>query len=195
MFNIVLFGPPGAGKGTQSKLLIDEYGFHYICPGEILRNEVRKQTKLGKEAQVYIDRGLLAPNELTVAIVEKEIKKLKNKIGFLFDGYPRTSFQASTLDKLLKSSYKSSLSLVIVLNVGKEETHKRIKKRAQILHRTDDQTQDSIAKRMLSYEAITLPVLDYYQKQKKIVRIEGTGGINQVNTRVKNVISMHWSFK
>lgn len=195
MLNIVLFGPPGAGKGTQSKLLIDEYGFHHICPGEIFRHEVHEQTKLGKQAQAYIDKGLLVPNELVVAIVEKKIRSVNSKTGLLFDGYPRTNLQASTLDEQLKSLYNSALSLVIVLNIEEEEAEKRIKERAQILHRTDDQTKDSVAKRMQSYEEITLPVLDYYEKQQKIVRVEGKRGINEVNVSIKNAISMHLPFK
>ncbi|MEM7173688.1 MAG: adenylate kinase [Bacteroidota bacterium] len=192
MVNIVLFGPPGAGKGTQSKLLIEEYGFDYICPGDIFRKEVQNTSSLGKKVQAYIDQGKLAPNELVIEVVADEMKNSPHTSkGFLFDGYPRTYAQANALDQALKNLYKSQLLLVVALEVDTLEMQKRIEKRSKVLLRADDQSDQTIALRFKMYEKATLPVLDYYEKQKKIARIKGHGSIDEVASRIKNAIQKH----
>ena len=190
MLNIVLFGPPGAGKGTQSKQLIAK-GFTHISPGNIFREEIHQHTLLGRQVQKYIDKGRLVPNELVVATIAKKIKaSLPNTTGLLFDGYPRTHTQAVTLDTHLAAN-DTSLGLVIFLVVNEKETKKRIKQRSKTLHRADDQNEDCLATRMQYYQEDTLPLVDYYNKQKKLVKVVAEGTIAQVATRVQIAINTH----
>lgn len=193
MLNIALFGPPGAGKGTQSEQLITAHGVTHIAPGDIFREAIRQNTPLGKQVRQYIDQGNLVPNELVLATVEKKIKASQpHTTNFLFDGYPRTHIQAVALDTQL-ATWDTSLDLVIFLMINEEETKRRIKHRSTLLGRTDDQDEEKIATRMKLYLQDTLPVTSYYHKQKKLVKIVAGGTIAEVAIRIQNAINTHLS--
>ncbi len=189
MLNIALFGPPGAGKGTQSEQLITTYKLTHIAPGNIFREEIHQNTPLGKQVKKYIDKGYLVPNELVLTIVEKKMQaNLPHTKGFLFDGYPRTQQQAEALNTQL-AACNTSLGLVIFLMVDEEETKRRIKHRCTLLGRIDDQDEISIANRMKLYQKDTLPIINYYQQQQKLIKVVAKGTIPEVATRIQNAIN------
>lgn len=190
MLNIALFGPPGAGKGTQSKWLIPHFGLVHIAPGDILRENIRLETELGKMVQPYIERGALVPNELVIAAVTDKIMAHSDAKGFLFDGYPRTRVQAETLDQQL-ADHQRILDLVLFLQVRQQESYHRIKKRSKELFRVDDQSDDKIATRFHYYHNTTLPVTQYYKEQDKLIHIPGEFDIPEVRTRIHNHVKAY----
>lgn len=179
MLNIVLFGPPGAGKGTQSAKLTDKYKLVHLSTGDIFRNNIREQTELGNLAKSYIDKGQLVPDEITIGMLASEVNKHKEANGFIFDGFPRTREQAKALDDLLASK-NTSISMMLALEVEEEELKKRLLQRGKESGRPDDQNPEVIQKRIDVYNAETLPVKDYYVNQGKYHGVNGIGEIEDI---------------
>jgi adenylate kinase len=175
MFNLILFGPPGSGKGTQSAHITKTYGLQHISTGDLLRDEVSRQTPLGVEAKRYMDQGLLVPDEVVIGMISSKIDETPDARGFIFDGFPRTEAQADALDKLLE--FKSTeIHLVLSLEVPEKELVKRLVGRGVTSGRSDD-NEEVIAKRIKEYYSKTEPVAGYYNGFGKLERIKGDGNI------------------
>ena len=179
MLNIILFGPPGAGKGTQSQKIIEKYNLRHLSTGELLREHMSKGTNLGKVAKEYIDNGHLVPDNLVIRMVELEIDNRSGINGFIFDGFPRTVKQAEALDKMLEK-HGEKIDLMIALEVDEEELKNRLRLRAKVSGRTDDQDEKRINNRIEVYKKQTVPVAKYYEKQSKLKRIHGIGEIDEI---------------
>ncbi len=186
MLNIALFGPPGAGKGTQSARLIERYGLFYVATGELLRNEIRGETELGLAAQSFIEKGGLVPDEIIVQVLEKTIQENADVNGFLFDGFPRTFVQAYILEGLLRKMH-TSLANLISLEVPEDECQKRLIHRAKTSGRSDD-THEVIQFRLLEYKEKTAPVLGFYEERGIRAPIDGTGDPDEVFGRISEVV-------
>ncbi len=178
MLNIILFGPPGSGKGTQSENLIEKYGLNHISTGDILRAEIKNETELGKEAKGYIDAGKLVPDETVINMLAKKVDEGlgNNAKGFIFDGFPRTIPQAEALDDMMETK-NLEIDCLLALEVGKEELVKRILNRGKTSGRSDDTDEGIIQQRVEEYENKTAPIADYYGKQGKLKTIKGEGSI------------------
>lgn len=187
MLNILLFGAPGAGKGTQSQRLIEKHNLVHISTGDILRAERKAQTPLGKLASEYIDKGALVPDEVIIGIVENKIKQSLPAQGFVFDGFPRTVAQAEALDRMLGAN-GLSISGMIAMDVPADELKQRLLKRAQLEGRADD-TPEVIANRIQVYQNETLPVAGFYRSQNKYHEINGLGSIEDITARVEQVLA------
>ena len=187
MLNIVLFGPPGAGKGTQSEKLIAEYQLVHLSTGDILRAEVAAGTELGQQAKKLMDEGILVPDEIVIEMISNKLDQNKHVKGFIFDGFPRTANQARALDKLLAEK-KTSITKMISLKVTDEELMNRLLKRGQESGRADDQDQDVILNRIQEYNLKTAPLEDYYEEQGKFEAIDGIGEINEIFYAISSVI-------
>ena len=183
MFNIILFGPPGSGKGTQSEKLIDKYGLVHLSTGDLLRKERKLKTPLGVEAQQFVDKGQLVPDEVVIGMISSALDENAGARGFLFDGFPRTVAQAEALDRLLALK-KSDISLVLFLEVNEEELIKRLVHRGKTSGRTDDADENIQRKRQDVYKNETLPVAAHYAKSKKVVNVNGIGGIDDIYSRL-----------
>jgi len=179
MLNIVLFGPPGAGKGTQSEKLIQHYGLVHLSTGDILRAERKAGTPLGLEADSFITRGELVPDAVVIGMIEKKIEENLTAKGFIFDGFPRTTAQAAALDELLVKHH-TSISVMLSLEVEEEELKKRLILRGQNSGRADDQNPEIVQNRIRVYHSETAPVKDYYAAQHKQVGIHGIGDIAEI---------------
>lgn len=179
MLNIVLFGPPGAGKGTQSEKLIEKYKLVHLSTGDILRSEIAAGTELGMKAKKLMDAGTLVPDEVVIGMINSKLDANKSAKGFIFDGFPRTIKQAEALDKLL-SEKKSSINMMLSLEVEKEELIRRLLNRGKDSGRSDDQDVQVIEKRIEEYNNKTAPLKDYYAKQNKLKVIKGVGGIDSI---------------
>lgn len=179
MLNIVLFGPPGAGKGTQSEKLIEKYNLVHLSTGDIFRANIKGETELGKLAKSYIDKGALVPDEVTIKLLASELDKHENPTGFIFDGFPRTVAQAEALDKML-AEYNTSVSRMVALEVQENELITRLLERGKTSGRADDQNQETIANRIKVYNSETAPVADYYNQQGKLNTINGVGSIEEI---------------
>ncbi len=179
MLNIVLFGPPGAGKGTQSTKLIEKYHLIHLSTGDIFRANIKGETELGKLAKSYIDNGKLVPDEVTIKMLQSEYEKHPEANGFIFDGFPRTQAQAEALDAFLLSK-NTSISLMLALEVVEEELRKRLLLRGVDSGRADDQNPEVIQQRINVYNAETMPVKDYYTAQGKYKGINGIGEIEDI---------------
>jgi len=179
MFNIILFGPPGSGKGTQSQKLIDEYGLKHLSTGDLLRSEIASQTPLGMEAKNFIDKGQLVPDEVVIGMISTALETNPDVAGFLFDGFPRTDAQAEALDKLLQLK-KTAIDVMLALDVSEEELIKRLLNRGQSSGRSDDTDEVVIRSRIQEYENKTKPVADYYAAFDKVVHIKGEGTVDQI---------------
>lgn len=179
MLNIVLFGPPGAGKGTQSAKLIEKYQLVHLSTGDIFRANIKGGTELGVLAKSFIDQGKLVPDEVTIGMLASEVNKSPNAKGFIFDGFPRTSAQALALDNLLEEK-GTSISMMLALEVEEEELRKRLLLRGKDSGRADDQDPAVIQKRIDVYNAETMPVKDYYAAQSKYHGINGIGEIEEI---------------
>ena len=182
MLNISLFGPPGAGKGTQSKKIMKQLNLHYISTGDMLREEIKNKTSLGFEAKAIIEKGHLVSDELIVKLIENKIKKTKGANGFLFDGFPRTVVQAYILEGLLYK-FGSTLSAMYGVVVPEKELMVRLLKRAEIENRTDD-TEEIIKERLEEYKNKTKPVAEFYKEKGKFTEIDGVGKIEDVYNRL-----------
>ncbi len=179
MLNLVLFGPPGAGKGTQSEKLIDKYHLVHLSTGDIFRANIKGGTELGLLAKSYMDKGQLVPDEVTIGMLASEVNKQMDPKGFIFDGFPRTSAQARALDILLESK-GTSITMMLALEVGEDELRKRLLKRGADSGRADDQDPAVVQKRIDVYNNETRPVKDYYSDQKKYKGIDGIGDIEVI---------------
>ncbi len=179
MFNIILFGPPGSGKGTQSEKLIDKYGLKHLSTGDLLRTEIARQTPLGLEAKNLMDKGQLVPDEVVTGMISSALDANPNAVGFLFDGFPRTSAQAEALDKLLALK-KTSIAVMLALEVSENELVKRLLKRGETSGRSDDVNEQVIRARIGEYHLKTAPVADYYKKFNKVVKIKGEGSVDDI---------------
>jgi adenylate kinase len=183
MLNIVLFGPPGAGKGTQSENLISKYHLVHFSTGDILRAEVAAGTELGLKAKELMDAGNLVPDEVVIGMISNKIDQNLGAKGFIFDGFPRTVAQAQALDKVLIKR-GMSITKMLALQVNDEELTKRLLERGKISGRIDDSDEAKIANRIRVYKEQTLPVADYYTKQNKYAAIDGIGGIDTIFERL-----------
>ena len=189
MLNIVLFGPPGAGKGTQSERLIENYGLIHLSTGDIFRANIKGETELGNLAKSYIDKGQLVPDEVTINMLRSEVLKHPDAKGFIFDGFPRTQNQAHALDNFLES-IGTSISVMLALEVEENELKDRLKKRAEISGRTDDADPTVIQNRINIYNNETAPVKTFYQDQNKFVSVDGIGSIDEITERLFSAISV-----
>ncbi|MGE0076941.1 MAG: adenylate kinase [Bacteroidales bacterium] len=187
MFNIVLFGPPGAGKGTQSQKIIQQYKLMHISTGDMLRAAIREQSPIGIEAQRYIDKGNLVPDEMVIDLISKQLDEHHDIPGIVFDGFPRTTVQAKKLDEML--DHKGfPISLMLSLEVSFDELLIRLINRGKDSGRADDQDESIIRSRFDVYNKTTLPVMDYYKLQGKYKGINGMGSINDIFKRICSTI-------
>lgn len=187
MFNLILFGPPGSGKGTQSEKLEEKYGLVHLSTGNLLREEISNKTPLGKEAKKFMDHGQLVPDEVVIGMVDSFFDKHKSAPGFLFDGFPRTVAQATALDKLLTLK-KTGITTVLALDVTEEELVKRLINRGKTSGRSDDTNEEVIRKRFAVYTNETSPVADYYKKAKKFKSIAGEGDVKEIFAALRQAI-------
>ncbi|MBK7290285.1 MAG: adenylate kinase [Chitinophagaceae bacterium] len=179
MFNLILFGPPGSGKGTQSDSLVEKYGVIHLSTGNLLREEISQKTPLGVEAKGFMDNGQLVPDEVVIGMVDSYFDKHKDAKGFLFDGFPRTVAQAEALDKLLDLK-KTSIAAVLALEVSEEELVKRLLNRGKTSGRSDDTNEEVIRKRFYVYSNETKPVAEHYKKAHKFHPIKGEGTVEEI---------------
>ncbi len=184
--NIVIFGPPGAGKGTQSKFIVQKYNIHQLSTGDLLRNEIKNGTDLGNKISSIMNAGELVSDKIVSDLIEKFISNENYKNRIIFDGYPRTLTQAKNLDILL-NKYKQKIDIVLKLNVSLETIKKRILERKSIEKRADDNEEIAI-KRFNTYEQSSAPVLDYYRQSKLLKVINGENSISQINDEISGLI-------
>jgi adenylate kinase len=189
MFNLILFGPPGSGKGTQSEKLVEKYGLIHLSTGNLLREEIANKTPLGLEAKNFIDRGQLVPDEVVIGMIDSSLELHKDAGGFLFDGFPRTVAQAHALDRLLVLK-KTEINIVLALEVTEEELIHRLLNRGKTSGRTDDNDEAVIHKRFMVYNNETAPVADYYKKAHKFKAIAGEGSVNEIFAALRQAIDM-----
>lgn len=187
MFNLILFGPPGSGKGTQSEKLIAKYHLKHLSTGDLLRSEISKKTSLGLEAKKYMDKGHLVPDQVVIGMINDALDNNPDVAGFLFDGFPRTAIQAEELDDLL-SKKNTCIDVMLALDVSEEELIKRLVKRGHTSGRSDDSNEVVIKARILEYHKKTASVADHYEKEKKVEMVKGEGTIEEIFTRLTDEI-------
>ena len=193
MLNIVLFGPPGAGKGAQSTNLIEQYQLVHLSTGDILRAEVSNKTTLGLEAKKLMDEGLLVPDEVVIRMIEARIDVNRNAKGFIFDGFPRTTKQAEALDHMLERK-NTSITMMIALEVEDDELVRRLLNRGKDSGRPDDQNEAVITKRIVEYNSKTAPLKDYYSNQGKFFGVKGIGSVGEIFNRLNAVIEKNSTY-
>lgn len=189
MLNIVIFGAPGSGKGTQSERIVEKYDLDHISTGDVLRAEIKDGTELGKIAKGYIDQGQLIPDELMISILADVFDKLKDSKGVIFDGFPRTIRQAEELKKMLVDRGQE-ISLMLDLNVPEEELVQRLVKRGQSYGRADD-NEETIRKRLDVYYSQTCPLVDWYKAEGKYCHIEGHGDLDEITATICAEVEMY----
>lgn len=190
MLNLVLFGPPGAGKGTQSENLINKYNLTHISTGDLFRKHIGEGTELGKTAQRFMDEGNLVPDEIVISMVDDKIHSTQNTGGFIFDGFPRTIAQAKALDALMKKN-KTQINTMIALEVAEQELMKRLLNRGKTSGRVDDQNESKIKNRIQVYNNETTPVADYYKGQHKFNAVKGVGTIEEITEGLSKIVDYH----
>jgi adenylate kinase len=188
MLNIVLFGAPGAGKGTQAQLLVEHFNLVHLSTGDLLRSEIAQKTELGIEAQKLIDKGELVPDEVVIGMIEAKLKENCNCKGYIFDGFPRNVAQAEALDELT-SKYNKRISGMLALVVDKQELVDRILERGKTSGRADDQDVAIIRNRINVYNQKTAPLIDFYSDQGKYYPVEGVGTVQEIAQRLVSVIN------
>jgi adenylate kinase len=187
MINLILFGPPGAGKGTQSSKLIDRYNLTHIATGDLFRKHLKEGTPLGNLAKEYMSKGNLVPDQVVIDMVDEKLNGAGGIPGIIFDGFPRTVPQAIALDQLLERK-GSPISILIELTVPEDELKKRLKERATIENRPDDAKSEVIENRIAVYKKETTAVAAYYKEQKKYKALSGVGSINEIYQSLCKVI-------
>ncbi len=187
MLNLVLFGPPGAGKGTQAEFLIESFSLIHLSTGDLLRSEISAGTELGLAAKAFMDKGELVTDEVVIGMIKSKLEANQDAKGFIFDGFPRTVDQAKALDKLLNEN-GTPVSGMLSLEVEKQELINRLLNRGKISGRADDQDQSIIENRINVYNEKTLPLIEYYKAQGKHFGINGIGTIEDIKLRLKEVI-------
>ncbi|WP_428328396.1 adenylate kinase [Mucilaginibacter sp.] len=190
MLNLVLFGPPGAGKGTQSQKLIEKYGLIHLSTGDILRGEISQGTELGLEAKKLMDHGQLVPDAVVIGMISHKLDANKDAKGFIFDGFPRTVAQAEALDVLLESK-KAPISGMIALEVNDTELEQRLLLRGKDSGRPDDANPEVIRKRIKEYNDKTAPVAGFYQNQNKYKSINGIGSVDEIFDAIVAIINKY----
>jgi len=188
MLNLVLFGPPGAGKGTQADFLIEKFKLIHLSTGDLLRSQIAAKTELGLIAKSFIDKGFLAPDSIVIEMIKTKLQENKHAIGFIFDGFPRTVAQAKALDELLAEN-GTSVSGMLCLLVENEELINRLLSRGKTSGRPDDQDVSIIENRIHIYDEKTAPLRDYYRAQNKYYKIDGTGSVEKIAERLIDTIS------
>ena len=187
MINLILFGKPGSGKGTQAEFIKIKYDLIHISTGDLFRNNISNNTDLGLLAKSYMDNGDLVPDEVTIKMLEAEVNKHPDAKGFIFDGFPRTTIQAEILDKFL-ATLKLSISMTIALEVDENLLIDRLINRGKDSGRSDDQDRSKIQNRFDEYNKKTSPLINYYKNQNKFFDVNGVGDINEISSRVFNTI-------
>src|SRR5215204_1960403 len=187
MFNIILFGPPGSGKGTQSEKIVERFGLIHLSTGNLLRQEIADKTPLGLEAKNFMDKGQLVPDEVVIGMIDSSLVQHADAKGFLFDGFPRTIAQAEALNKLL-SLKKTTIAKVLALEVTEDELVKRLVKRGETSGRSDDTDEQVIRRRFNVYKKETEPVAEYYKSQGKLERVHGEGSVDEIFSKLSHFI-------
>ena len=187
MVNLILFGKPGSGKGTQAEFVKRKYDLVHISTGDLFRNNISNNTDLGLLAKSYMDKGDLVTDEVTIKMLEAEVNKHPNANGFIFDGFPRTTIQAEILDQFL-STLKLSISMTIALEVDENLLIDRLINRGKDSGRADDQDRSKIQNRFEEYNNKTYPLINYYKNQNKFFEVNGVGDINEISSRIFNTI-------
>jgi len=190
MLNIVLFGPPGAGKGTQAEKLVSKYKLVHLSTGDIFRANIKGETELGKLAKSYMDDGNLVPDEVTIKMLESEVDKNSNAEGFIFDGFPRTTPQANALELFLREK-NTSISVMLALVVSEQELIKRLLLRGKDSGRADDANEEVISNRINVYNKQTAVVADFYTAQNKFEKVDGIGSVEEIFGRLSSAIDNH----
>ena len=190
MLNIILFGAPGCGKGTQAARIKEKYNINHISTGEVIRGEIARQTELGKSMQSYIASGELAPDSIVIGMIKNYLSEHKDAVGNIFDGFPRTTAQAVAFDQLLEE-IGESVNVMVYMDVPEEELVKRILLRGKDSGRADDASEDVIRNRISIYREQTEIVADHYSKQGKYVAVDGVGSMDEVFDRICAVIDAH----
>lgn len=190
MLNVVLFGPPGAGKGTQSQKLIAHYHLVHLSTGDLLRAQITQGTELGLRAKKLMDEGLLVPDEVVIGMIDSALNDNKAAAGFIFDGFPRTVPQAESLDRLL-AQHGAQIGCMVALEVGEEELVTRLLERGKTSNRPDDQDETKARRRVAVYNTETAPVAGYYAAQRKFHALNGIGAIDDIFSQVCAVIDQH----
>lgn len=188
MLNLVLFGPPGAGKGTQSEKLIAKYQLVHLSTGDLLRSQIAAGTELGLRAKTLMDQGILVPDEVVIGMIDSKLRENQKASGFIFDGFPRTVPQAQALDDLL-ATYNEQITTMVALVVEEEELTRRLLKRGETSGRPDDQNEALIRRRVKEYNDKTTPVAGYYSSQGKYAAIDGVGNIDDIFEAICGKIS------
>ena len=187
MINIVLFGPPGAGKGTQSEKMVEAFNLVHLATGDMLRQEIANGSELGRKAKELIDEGKLVPDEVVIGMIEQRLKTNTNASGFIFDGFPRTEAQAESLDKLAQQQ-NTEIDAMVALQVPEEELVKRLLERGKSSGRSDDNDENVIRNRIQEYEDKTATLANYYDKQGKYYPVEGVGSVEEIFERISQVV-------
>ena len=187
MFNIVIFGKPGSGKGTQANFLKEKYSLYHISTGDLFRKNISNKTKLGIEAKSYLDKGDLVPDSVTIKMLENEVLSNKQVNGYIFDGFPRTQNQAESLDSFL-SSINLKINATIALDVSENELITRLLDRGKTNNRSDDQDIEKIKNRFKEYNNKTSILIDFYQKQSKFYSVNGHGSVDDITSRLFNLV-------
>lgn len=190
MLNILIFGPPGCGKGTQSEFLVSKYNLKHLSTGDIFRDNIKNETNLGLEAKSFIEKGQLVPDSVTIGMLNKEMMSINNLNGFLFDGFPRTIKQAQSLDQLLLK-LNQEISLMICIEVPESELIKRLLIRGESSDRKDDQNKEIITNRIEIYKEQTEILKDYYLTQNKFFSVDGTSSIQEVKEKIFSLIDSY----